>query len=295
MKISVGIIQQGLEVVVQVEDANDVVNAALVDRDPGESGLTGSVIDLLAAVLDIHGHDVHPGCHDLGGADLVEVQSVLQQLTAVLVQDVLILGGLDDGLQLLHGVVLLAVFLPLQGQGHEADKSHHQKRQGLEDDGQEAHRPGKGQRETVGVLLRHDLWHGLAEDDNADRHDDSGDPGILLSEGGNGDERAQGGDGDVHEIVADEDGGEGIVVMVDDPDRQGRQTGTVLSLIFQADAVGGGERHLSAGKERGEGQADERPDKIGGHASSLPSGRRWMRSCRMRRCWTFSTVTRRPL
>lgn len=52
--------------------------------------------------------------HGLAGADLGEVQGGLEELRAVLVEHLLVLGGLYDGLQLLDGglVVLLLLLAP---------------------------------------------------------------------------------------------------------------------------------------------------------------------------------------
>ena len=70
-----------------------------------------------------------------------------------------------------------------------------------------------------------------------------------------------------------------------------------VRLIFQPEAVCGGERHLRRGEKRAQRHAGDGGDNLACHAASPPSGAssRRMRSVRIRRWSSFSTVTRRPL
>ena len=91
-------IAEGLQEVVQVQHADDVIDAVLIHRQAGIRRFLNNGEDVVPIVVNIDGADIHPGGHDLQGGDIGKINGGLQQLGLILVQHILHLGGLNDGL-----------------------------------------------------------------------------------------------------------------------------------------------------------------------------------------------------
>ena len=165
-------VHHGLEKAVEIQKTDDIVHAAGVDRQTGIRRIVNDAHDLVPVVVDIDGDHVDAGGHGLARADVGKVERGAQQLAAVLVEHVLVLGGLDDGLQLLRGGLLgVAVAgVAVQGARDEVHEPDDEPDDGVQDDRQRADDIRIAQGDAVGVLLGDDLWHRLAEDDDLHRN-----------------------------------------------------------------------------------------------------------------------------
>ena len=267
-------VHHGLEKAVEVQKSDDVVHTAGVDRQAGIRRLVDDAQDLVPVVIDVDGDHVDAGGHGLACADVGKVERGAQQLAAVLVEHVLVLGGLNDRLQLLRGGLLRITVAGVAAQRardevHEAD---HKPDHGIEHDRQRADDIGVAQGDAVGVLLGDDLRHRLAEDDDQQRQHDRGHPRPLLAREQDHDHGAERRRGDVDQVVADEDGAQRAVVVVEDADGGPGAAAAVLGGVFQPQTVGRRIRHLRRGEECGQRDQHDQRDKIphDAHAGSPP-------------------------
>lgn len=220
------------------------------------------------------GDHVDAGGHGLARADVGKVERGAQQLAAVLVEHVLVLGSLDDRLQLLRGSLLRVAVTGVAAQRardqvHETD---HEPDHGIKHDRQRADDIGIAQGDAVGVLLGDDLRHRLAEDDDQQRQHDRGHPRPLFAREQDHDHGAKRRRGDVDQIVADENGAQGTIIVVEDADGCPGTAVAVLSGVFQPQTVGRRIGHLRRGEERGQRDQHDERDKIphDAHAGSPP-------------------------
>ena len=296
-------VHHGLEKAVEVQETDDIVHAAGVDRQAGIRRIVDDAHDLVPVVVDVDGDHVDAGGHGLARADVGKVERGAQQLAAVLVEHVLVLGRLDDRLQLLRGGLLgIAVAgIAVQRARDEVHEPDDEPDHGVEDDRQRADDIGIAQGDAVGVLLGDDLRHRLAEDDDQQRQHDGGHPRPLLAREQDDDHGAERRRRDVDEVVADEDGAEGAVEMVEDADGRFRAAVAVLGGVFEPQAVGRRIRHFRRGEERRQRDQHDERGKIphdahagsppfsgtasAGAASSVSSGSRRTTSLTMRFCF----------
>ena len=225
-----------LKKAVEIQETDDIVHAAGIDRQAGIRRIVDDAHDIVPVVVDVDGDHVHAGSHGLTRADVGKVECGAQQLAAVLVEHVLVLGRLDDRLQLLRGSLLGVTVAGVAAQGardevHEPDDEPDD---GVENDRQRADDIRVAQSDAVGVLLGDDLRHRLAEDDDQQRQHDGGHPRPLLAREQDDDHGAERRRRDVDEVVADEDGAEGAVKMVEDADGGLRAAAAVLGGVFRA-------------------------------------------------------------
>lgn len=192
----------------------------------------------------------------------------------VLVEHVLVLGSLDDRLQLLRGSLLRVAVTGVAAQRarDQVHKTDHEPDHGIEHDRQRADDIGIAQGDAVGVLLGDDLRHRLAEDDDQQRQHDRGHPRPLFAREQDHDHGTERRRGDVDQIVADENGTQGTVIVVEDADGCPGTAAAVLSGVFQPQTVGRRIGHLRRGEERGQRDQHDERDKIphDAHAGSPP-------------------------
>ena len=165
---------------VQIQDPLNGINVFLIDRDPGKAGGLHGVQDVFPAVLQVDGHQIHPGREHLLHGRLAEADSRLQQVGAVFINDTLVLHGLDHGHQLVggHGIRLRRsapeLGDPIQDPGDGDDQrlcDQHQQPQGI----------GRQQNKAVALILCHDLRHDLAKGKDQNGHDASGVDGAAVA------------------------------------------------------------------------------------------------------------------
>ena len=244
--VGLAAIAGGVEVLF-VDDADDIVNAVVINRQTGVAALYKQGGRLLHGEVVLHRNQVHTGGEDLGDLQVVELDGVADEIALVLVQTALVLGLVHHAHQLFFGdAVLTAVTehqgqqaLPLGEQEVGRGEKHHQ------DPQQGGGQHGNG----LGVFLGQALGGDLAE--NQDHHREHcgghrGTPDIVdeLDK----QHRADGGGHVVDNVVADEDGGEELVVVLRQVQGALGPPVTVVRLVFQADAVKRGKGRLCGGK-----------------------------------------------
>ena len=239
--------------VLLVEDAQDIVDAVPVDDEAGVAGLSEEPRNLLPAGLQGDGRQVHPVDEDVPGLPVRELDGVFQQLPLAVVDAALLLDLLHQHQKFRLGEAALRPqpekageqALPLGEEEVQRGEGPHQKAQ---------HRGGEA-GEALGAVPCHAFGRDLAEDQHRQRHHHGGEGGARVPEAVDEEQRAQGGGGDVHDIVADEDGGDQAVILAVEPQGQLRPA---ISLLRQGPHFGGaqgGESRLRGGEVGGEQQA----------------------------------------
>ena len=88
--------------VIQIKNAGNGIHILVIDRQTGKGTFGHGLQNILPAVGQVDGQQVHPGRQDLFDGSFAEAHSGLQQLAAVLVDNAFILDSLDDGHQLVR-------------------------------------------------------------------------------------------------------------------------------------------------------------------------------------------------
>ncbi len=154
------------EEILQVEHPDDVIDAALIDRDAREGALLNHLRQLI--IGDIHGHalDLRAMDHDLPGRHVAEAEHTLQKLALRLIQHAALVAGIDQDLELVHRVQLMVRRRLLHAQEtHEEvpgaverpDEGRHQANDYL-------HRLADPKGRRFGIEQRHGLRHELSQD-----------------------------------------------------------------------------------------------------------------------------------
>ncbi len=153
-------------------------------------------------------------------------------------------------MQLFDRGVRVILFYVRENAGDQVHKPHDDKGDRPQDKHEGADRNGEGPGKPGRVFFGRDLGHGLAEDDDRNCDDQGGDPGEFFAQDRHHGQRSQGGCGYVDQVVAHQDGGQGVVIALPDPDGQAGLLVPVVPGVLQADAAAGGKGHLR-GREKG--------------------------------------------
>ena len=106
----------------------------------------------------------------------------LLQAVMILVQDLFVLGGLDNRVQLLDRLLAALVLFLLEPESQQPVELDHQPDQRREQDGQEMYGARNTQRKAVRALFRADFRDGLPEDDDCDCDRKGRNPCIFFTE-----------------------------------------------------------------------------------------------------------------
>ena len=240
---------------------DDVVNGAVVDGQTGISRFRKGIGHLIQREIVLHRDHIHAGREDLLHLHIVELNGAADELAFPVGQLAVVLGLADHGHQLTlsDGVLLGAAdempqqALPLAEQpGQRGEQDHEQVQKG---------------RNRCGNRLRHLLCKALgghlAKDQNHNGQHEGGHRRAPLRVQQAGEQHcANGCCGNVDDIVADEDGGEQLVVLFRHSQHAGCCRIAVLGAAFQADLVQGRKCGLRGGEKGGKcHQNDQRRQK----------------------------------
>ena len=110
----------------------------------------------------------------------------------------------------------------------------------------------------VGSFFRCDLGDRLPEDNDRNGYDQGRGPGVMVfARDQNDRDGSQRGTGYVDQIVADQDGAQGIIKMLGNKQGQSGPPAAGLLFILQPHAVAGGIGHLRAGEKAGQDDAQD--------------------------------------
>ena len=245
------VLRQGLQKPVQMQRADYMIDGSFIHGNPGIAGPFDDGEDFLPAVVDVDRDYVHPGRHGLGGGNIRKIDGRLNQLALVFVDDGFILRRVDQGGQLLH--LLLRLLLGLfagEGLQDQVDQPHNRPDGQPEQDHQSTQRVGVLHGDPVGALLGRDLRDRFPEDDDRDGHQGGGQSAVVFvprqQEGAGG---RHGGGRDIHQVVPDQDGPQGVVKPIDNPQGHGGLPVAGFLFVFQPQPVAAGIAHLRPGEK----------------------------------------------
>ena len=253
-----GLFQTGDVEIFLVDDADDVVHGVVIDGQAGIAGFCEGLRKLFQRNIVLHGHHVYAGRQDLLHLHVVELDGAADELAFPVgkLTVVLSLAHHGDELTFGDGVALAAVdevsqqLLPLAEQpGQRGEEGQEQ-----------TQRRRYGGCNRLGHLLGEGLGGHFAEDeDDYRQHDGGGGGAPLCTQPLGKEDGADGSGGDIHDVVADEDGGEKLVVLLGHRQHSGGGSVALLSAAFQAYLVQGRKCGLGGGEECGKrDQNDQR-------------------------------------
>ena len=246
----------------QRQDADDVVHAVFVDRQTGELiRIRQNGTEIFFGIVDVQRNHVDTGRHDFLKSDIVEIQHGLKQFALSFVDNAFFLNGIDDGNELFFRdgrLVAAVIFAPEFAQ--DIQQCHYDEHDGRENDGQNAGGKGDKPNHCIRMLFRQNFRNNFAEDQNDNRYKDSGDGRgkcHIVLEQIHDDQGSAGGNRDVGQVVADENGRKCSGEILADPVRcTGGETSAFRSLA-KTHLIGCVEGNFRSGEVRRQADHDE--------------------------------------
>ena len=247
--------------VLAVDGAQDMVDGPLIHQQAGVFRSGEQLCRLLFRSGDGQRRQIHPMDEDVLRRLLGKADGVFQQLALVAVDTALLLHLVHQQQQLLLGHFAVAVQPEHAAQQLLPQGEHRvQRRQHPDEHLQNGCRQrGAFLRAVLGDALGGDL----AEDQHHHRHHHGGDGGSRFPVVPHEQHGTDGRSGDVDNIVADKDGGQQPVVLLQQAARQRRVPAALLRHSPQARGVGGGKGRLRGRKIGGQRQAYRHHDDTG--------------------------------
>ena len=229
---------------------NDVINGVVVHRQTGVAGFRKGLCHLFQRHIVLHRDHIHAGSQDLFHLHVIKLDGAADQLAFPVGQFAVILGFADHGHQLTlgDGVLLGAVdkvpqkALPLAEQPCQRGKHQHQQAERRRNCGGHRFRHLLG-KALGGHLAKNQHHHG--------QHHSGHRSAPLCTQHLGENDGANGGCGNVHDIVADQDGGKQFIVFFSHCQHPGGRGIAVLGAAFQADLIQGRKCGLGCGEKGG--------------------------------------------
>ena len=246
-----GLFQTGQIEVLLMDHADDVVDGAVIDRQTGIAGIGEGLRQLLEGSLVGDGNDIDTGRQNFLDFHIVELDGTPDELALTVGQLAVALGLAHhrDEFTFGDGVALTAVnemaqqLFPLAEQPSQGSEQHHQEVQ----DGR-----NKG-RDLFGHLLRKAFGSYLTEDQDNDGQHDGGDRCAPFRAEPFGEQDGADRCGrDVHDVVADQDRGEQLIVLLGHCQHTSSGSVAIVGTAFQAYLVQGRKCGLGGGEKGGE-------------------------------------------
>ena len=225
---------------VELQHADDVVDAALIDRDARKGRVVDNALHLVERLLDVERQHVDAVGRDLLRLDLRELNGRLQQVAALLVDHTLVFHRFDQRDQLvLRDAGGLRFSAPQHG--NAVDQPQHNRNQRRKQHHEQAQRQSHGPGKSVTVLLGENLGRDLAKEQDEQRADERGPGGARgLAHNGDGGKRCHRRGRHVDEVVADQNSAKRAVVVLGDIVGHARAKAPLLRRLFEPQAVGRG-------------------------------------------------------
>ena len=257
-----GLLFQACQIeVLFVHHTDDVVNGVVVHRQAGIARFGKGLGHLIQRGVVLHSHHVHAGGQDLLHLHVIEFDGAADQFAFPVGEFTVVFGFTHHGHQLTlgDGVLLRTVdkvpqqAFPLAEQPGEGCEQYHEQVQ------HRGHGRGNGLRHLLGQAL----GRYLAEDQHHDGEHDGGHRGTALGTQCPGEQDGADGSGcNVHDVVADENGGKQLIVLFRHGQHPGGGSVAILGAALQPDLVQRRKRSLRCGKKGGTGHQEyQRYDK----------------------------------
>ena len=246
--------------VLQVDEAEDVVRALPVGRQPGVAGVDGLLQGLVDAGIGLHADHVGAGHHDLPHDGVAELEDRVDEPALLPLDDLLLGGDVGHRADVLLGRVgpLLQAFAREEDVGH-ADQELRESPQRREV-GQPVHGPGQAQRRSLRVLHGVGLGGHLGDDEEDHDLHHGADQDAVAAEAPFGQDPDQRAGRQLADQQEQQDEVEGVLGLFEEG---GEALGPPPALLFQRhgpDAVHPHEGRLGHGEERRRDQQEEDGD-----------------------------------
>ena len=242
-------VQIGLDEGADLQDADDVVDRALVDGQAAVVLIAHLLEDLRERIVDVDGRDVHTRGEDALDRDVAELQRRGDQLALLFVKAAFLGHVLDDIVQLVLGDRDLRVALgELRRAAADRRQQRRERREKLH---QHAHRARAGEQQLFAVLLAQALRQHLAEEKHDDRGDDRAEGDEAQSPAPRDRHGHDRGDGDMYDVRTDQDRGDRAVEVIEQEQRVLRPRIAAFGRRFDLRARRGGHGRLGDGEIHG--------------------------------------------
>ena len=220
-----------------MKNADDLIDGIPVDQQTGEAGLCKGPGNFLVAFVDVHGLQFDSMGQNFCRRQVAELKGVAQQLTLIFVNAAVLLHVLHEKEQFLVGH--FCVVICLEEAGNQLFPLGKEKIQrGQHPDPQ----PDKGRTEH-GKALRRVLCNAfggdLAKDQDNDRDHNGGNGRADVAVKSDEQKCADGRHHDIDDIVADQDGGDQLVIIFGQLERQRCPLVSVVRQHLEAGLVQG--------------------------------------------------------
>ena len=213
--IGSGVVQQRFEQYAHRQDTDDVIDAVFVHGNAGilagQRGLNG----LFDGVVDVQSGHFHPVGDDLMNFNIVKFNGGLEEFYTGFFQDTLFFDHFHHGHQVVVSDGIICFCLD-PNFGDQGDHLHKQPNDGRGDFVQQVQKRRREQRVLVAELLCHLLGQNLTKDQQQHGHNTGGNSHTCITHKFQRNHSCNGRGGNVYQIVADEDGAKGFVIMLAD-------------------------------------------------------------------------------
>lgn len=237
-----------------MKNADDLIDGIPVDQQAGKAGLCKGSGNFLMALADVHGLQVHSMGQNFSRRQVAELKSIAQQLTLVFVNAAVLLHILHEKKQLLVGH--FCVVIRLEETGHQLFPLGKQKIQRRQDQNPKADKRGTEQSKALRGVLCNTLGGDLTENQNNDCYDDRRNRRADVAVKPDEQKCADGRHHDIHDIVADQDGGDQLVIIIGQLECQRCPLVSVVRQHLEAGLIQGRERRFCGAEIGGHGDAD---------------------------------------
>ena len=223
--------------VLLMKNTDDLIDGIPVDQQTGEAGLCKGSGNFLVALVDVHGLQFDAMRQNFRRRQVAELKGVAQQLTLIFVNAAVLLHVLHEKEQFLVGHFCVVICLEeARNQLFPLGKEKIQRGQHPDPE------PDKGRTEH-GKALRRVLCNAfggdLAKDQDNDRDHNGGNGRADVAVKSDEQKRTDGRHHDIDDIVADQDGGDQLVIIFGQLERQRCPLVSVVRQHLEAGLVQG--------------------------------------------------------
>ena len=229
-----------------VDDTHDVVDIFIINQQAGETALVKDLGDCTGIIADADGLQIHTVGENVLGIPVGELDGRAQQLVLILIQAALLLDFVHQHQQLFLGHA--AVFGVADDLAHQVFQGREHKGEGGQHHHQYPQEGGGEHGKLFGHFLRQTFGGDLAENQYHHGGNNGGDGSACVSHQMHKQQGTHRGHGDVHDVVADQNGGDHLIVFVGELQGQNGLFVTLLGKHLQTGFVQRRKSGLGSGK-----------------------------------------------